>query len=67
MSWNLADWEETVEEIVDDLNRAPKRASKHKVLKNWRAQLERKPTSLQPFQIDVILREVQRRLKSGDK
>jgi hypothetical protein len=67
MPWNLADWEEIIEKIVDELKGASKRAGKHRVLKSWRAQLEKKPTSLQPFQIDEIVREVQRRLKGDDK
>jgi len=32
------------------------------VLMAWRAQLEKEPTLLQAFQIDEIVREVQRRL-----
>ena len=67
MSWNLADWESTIDKIVIEMDRAPKRAGKHKVLINWRAQLQKEPTLLQPYQIDVIVREVQRRSKGKSK
>jgi len=58
----LRDWEVTISQIVDELNHEPTRAGKHKVLMAWRARLEKEPTSLQPFQIDEIVREVRRRI-----
>ena len=67
MSWKLKDWESTVEKIVTESNQALKQSGKQKVLDDWRAQLQKEPTLLQPFQIDVIVREVQRRLESDDK
>jgi len=67
MSWKLEDWEATIQKIVDESNQAPKASSKRKILDNWRAELQKEPTLLQPFQIDVIVREVQRRLKSDRK
>ena len=67
MPWKLEDWEATIEKIVNETNQAPKRSGKQKVLDDWRAQLQKEPTLLQAFQIDVIVREVQRRLKSVGK
>ena len=66
MTWKLEEWEPTIEKIVVDLNQAAKRGGKRKVLSGWRSQLEKKPTLLLPFQIDAIVREVQRRLESND-
>jgi hypothetical protein len=67
MPWKLEDWETTIEKIVNETNQAPKRSGKQKVLDDWRAQLQKEPTLLRAFQIDVIVREVQRRLKSVGK
>jgi hypothetical protein len=67
MSWKLEDWEATVEKIVNETTQAPKRSGKQKVLDDWRAKLEKEPNHLQAFQIDVIVREVRRRLKANAK
>jgi len=67
MAWKLEDWEPTIERIVHESNESPKRSGKQKVLDDWRAKLEKEPNHLQAFQIDVIVREVRRRLKSDDK
>ena len=67
MPWKLEDWEATVEKIVNETNQTPRPAGKRKVLLNWRAQLQEEPTRLQAFQIDVIVREVRRRLRGDDK
>lgn len=56
----LEDWEATIKEIVDECSR--KQTTTGKVLIAWRVALEQEPTSLQPFQIDQIVREVRRRL-----
>ncbi len=56
----LKDWEATIQDIVDDCNHDQKGAGK--VLIAWRVKLEQEPTSLQPFQIDQIVREVRQRL-----
>ena len=56
----LKDWEATMQEIVDECSHDQQAVSK--VLIAWRVRLEQKPTSLQPFQIDQIVREVRRRL-----
>ena len=58
----LQDWEVTIRKIIDECNREQTRVDT--VLKAWRAKLEKEPTLLQPFQIDEIVREVQRRLSS---
>ena len=67
MRWKLEDWEATVEKMVNESNQMPKRSGKQKVLDDWRAQLQKEPTRLQAYQIDVIVREVRRRLKGNAK
>ena len=66
MLWKLDDWEATIEGIVNEMNQSPQ-SGKRKVLTNWRERLEEKPTRLQPFQIDMIVREVRSRLKDKGK
>ncbi len=56
----LEEWEVTIEKIVDECN--DKQKTVDKVLKEWRAKLEKEPTLLQPFQIDKIIRTVRDRL-----
>ncbi len=63
MAWKLENWEATIEKIVTESNQALKQSGKQKVLDDWRAKLEKEPNHLQAFQVDVIVREVQRRLK----
>ena len=60
----LHDWEQTVQQIIEESNHEPKESSKFKVLMAWRAKLAREPHLLQPFQIDEIVREVRKRLTS---
>jgi hypothetical protein len=67
MPWKLEDWEPTIEKIVQETTESPKRSGKQKVLDDWRTKLGKEPNLLQAFQIDVIVREVRRRLKSDDK
>ncbi len=56
----LQEWEVTIQKIIDECNHEQTRVDT--VLMAWRAQLEKEPTLLQAFQIDEIVREVQRRL-----
>jgi len=58
----LKTWEPTIQKIIDDSNLEPKEAGKHRVLTEWRANLEKEPHLLRPYQIDEIVREVRRRL-----
>lgn len=67
MRWKLEDCEATIEKIVNEMNQTPKRSDKRKVLMNWRAQLQKEPTRLEAFRVDMIVREVHRRLKADDK
>lgn len=67
MRWKLEDWEATVEKIVNESNQMPKQSGKQKVLDAWRSQLQKEPNLLQAHQIDVIVREVRRRLKGEGK
>ena len=62
MRMNLDEWEATINQIVDEIKKEPPSSRKHKVLLTWRVKLEKDPTSLQPFQIDEIVREVQKRI-----
>jgi hypothetical protein len=59
---NLKAWETTIQQIADEFSLAPKEAGQHRILTAWRAKLEKEPTSLLPFQIDEIVREVRTRL-----
>ena len=61
---NLKNWEPTVAQILAELDRECKESGKQKVLTEWRAKLEKEPTHLMPFQIDMVVREVRRRLDS---
>jgi hypothetical protein len=56
----LEPWEVTIEKIIDECNHETKATDR--VLVKWRANLEKEPSLLQPFQIDAIVREVRRRL-----
>ena len=67
MALKLEDWEATIEKIVNETNQAPKRSGKQVVLDDWRTKLEKEPNHLQAFQIDVIVREVRRRLNGPRK
>jgi hypothetical protein len=58
----LQEWEVTIQKIIDECNHEQTRVDT--VLSAWRAKLEKEPTLLQPFQIDEIVREVQRRLSN---
>ncbi len=60
----IQDWETTIQKMVDECKHEEKERGGNKVLMKWRAQLEKEPHLLQPFQIDEIIREVRRRLGS---
>jgi hypothetical protein len=62
MPMKLEEWEVTINQIVDDIRKEPSNSRNYKVLIAWRFKLENEPTSLQPFQIDEIVREVQKRI-----
>jgi hypothetical protein len=59
---DLKDWELTINQIVDEIKQDPSKSRKHKLLIAWRVKLEKQPFSLKPFQIDEIVREVQKRI-----
>jgi hypothetical protein len=59
---NLKPWEATIQQIVADSTQQPKEADRQRTLAGWRAKLEKEPTSLLPFQIDQIVREVRKQL-----
>ena len=60
----LKHWELTIQQIIEQSNHEPNESGKHKVLTGWRAKLAMEPHLLQPFQIDEIVREVRKGLKS---
>jgi hypothetical protein len=64
VAMRLKDWEATIQQIVDESNLESREVAKRKVLTTWRRNLEKEPTSLPPFQIDEIMREVRTRLTS---
>jgi len=59
---NLNAWEVTIRQIAGEVSFASKEAGRHRILTAWRAKLGKEPTSLLPFQIDEIVREVRTRL-----
>ncbi len=63
----LQDWEATIHEIVDECNHEIKERTEDRILTKWRAKLEQKPTLLQPFQIDRIVRTVRQRLGTDSR
>ena len=58
----LADWEATIQHIVDDCCQEQDEMSDDRILMRWRAKLAKEPTLLEAYQIDEIIREVRRRL-----
>jgi hypothetical protein len=63
-SMKLRDWEQTVQQVIEESNHEPKESGKSRVLMQWRAKLAQEPHLLEPFQIDEIVREVRKRLTS---
>lgn len=59
---NLKAWESTIQQIISEFGLAPKEAGQQRILHAWRAKLEKEPTSLPPFYVDEIVREVRKRL-----
>ena len=59
---NLQTWETTIQQIADESSLAPTESGQHRTLMAWRAKLEKEPTSLQPYQIDEIVRQVRTRM-----
>ncbi len=59
----LADWEETIQKMIDQCNNG--QLSADKVFLEWRVKLEQKPTLLRPFEIDEIVRAVRGRLNDA--
>ena len=57
-------WDVTIQQMIEESNREPNESSKQRVLMDWRSKLGKEPHSLQPFQIDEIVREFRRRLMS---
>lgn len=64
---DLRNWEPTIQQIVAEINQEQNNSRKHSLLIAWRAKLEKEPTLLQPFEIDVIVREVRRRLENASQ
>ena len=61
----LKEWEVTIQQITEDCNQKQRRPNR--VLMEWRAKLEKEPKLLRPFEIDEIMREVQRRLRNASQ
>ena len=60
----LHDWEQTIQQMIEESHHEPKESGKSRVLMEWRAKLAQEPHLLQPFQIDEIVRELRKRLTS---
>ena len=61
MRMNLQSWDATINQIAAE---SIQEGGKDRVLIAWRSKLEKEPTSLKPFQIDEIVREVRKRMTS---
>ncbi len=59
---NLQSWDVTIKQIADESNQQPEEAGKQRVLFAWRTKLAKEPTSLPPYRIDQIVREVRKKL-----
>ena len=59
----LQDWEATIQEMVEECSPEQTERDGNKTLMAWRAKLEKEPT-LQPQQIDEIIREARHRLNN---
>jgi hypothetical protein len=64
---NLQSWDGTINQIANESNCVPSEAEKYKVLTNWRAKLQEEPSSLPPYQIDQIVREVRKKLLTASR
>ena len=60
----LREWEQTLQQMIEESNQQPKESGKSKLLTEWRTKLAREPYLLQPYQIDEIVREFRKRLTS---
>ena len=58
---NLQSWDATINQMAAE---SIQEGGKDKVLIAWRSKLEKEPTSLPPFQIDEIVREVRKRMSA---
>jgi hypothetical protein len=63
-SMKLKDWELTIQQMIEEFNCEPKESGKQKMLMGWREKLAKDPYLLQLYQIDEIVREVRKRLKT---
>ncbi len=63
----LQEWEQTIQEIIDECNQGQKETGEDRILMRWREKLEKEPPLLQPFQIDEIMREVRQRLSNASQ
>jgi hypothetical protein len=61
MPMKLESWDATINQIAAE---AIQNGGKDNVLIAWRGKLEEEPTSLHPFQIDEIMREVRKRMSA---
>jgi hypothetical protein len=66
-SMKLKVWEATIQQIADEFSLEPTEAGRQRNLTAWRAMLEKEPTSLLPYQIDEIVREVGTRLNVASR
>ena len=61
---DLKAWEATIKQMVDEASQEPRESGKQKLLLAWRARLAKETPSLEPFEIDLIVQEVRKRLTS---
>ena len=55
-------WEPLIQQVIDQSNLEANEPGKMRVVMEWRKTLAKSPHLLELFQIDAIMREVQRRI-----
>jgi hypothetical protein len=61
MPMNLQSWDATINQIAAE---SIQEGGTDKVLIAWRRKLEKEPTTMPPYQIDQIVREVRKRVSA---
>ena len=59
---NMLNWETTIQAMIAECQREKTESGVDKVIGDWRGKLTQAPASLEPFQIDQIVRAVRTRL-----
>ena len=64
---NLTEWEPTIGQIADESKHEPTEGFQDNLLLAWRAKLAKEPTFSRSFQIDILMREVRKKLTAASR